>query len=338
MITVIDSPCGFGKTQYMINMINENPTKNYVYITPFLNEVERIKDNTKFLHDKITRFVEPVYTKKKKKYDCLIDYIYDSKDIVSTHSLFSRCNKEIVDTIKQNKYTLILDEVMSVVKVLDISYRDIKLILDKLTRHPLMQDLTLETEIDYSIDFMRIVGVPNMFIDKCTSVKIVSYRGVLPDDYYIMNSVRDLNNFNIYRDTVDSFHTSENKSNYNHLTYKIQGNLIYTSTENNDIEISYKAIPTDEFGYPLIPDNSDFTRALELYIKKQVFTILFDLNKINANILTNAQQDYAWAVGDCKSEFNRLSLDKMESLSNSWRTLLIRTHQPSVSFKTNGDR
>ena len=217
-------------------------------------------------------------------------------------------------------------------------YTSIKLILDKLTRHPLMQDLTLETVIDYSIDFMRIVGVPNMFIDKCTSVKIVSYRGVLPDDYYIMNSVRDLNNFNIYRDTVDSFHTSENKSNYNHLTYKIQGNLIYTSTENNDIEISYKAIPTDEFGYPLIPDNSDFTRALELYIKKQVFTILFDLNKINANILTNVQQDYAWAVGDCKSEFNRLSLDKMESLSNSWRTLLIRTHQPSVSFKTNGDR
>ena len=131
MITVIDSPCGFGKTQYMINMINENPTKNYIYITPYLNEVGRIKNNTKFLQDKITRFVEPVYTKKKKKYDCLIDYIYDSKDIVSTHSLFSRCSKEIVDTIKQNKYTLILDEVMSVVKVLDISYRDIKLILDK---------------------------------------------------------------------------------------------------------------------------------------------------------------------------------------------------------------
>lgn len=131
MITVIDSPCGFGKTQYMINMINENPTKNYVYITPYLNEVERIKNNTKFLQDKITRFVEPVYTKKKKKYDCLVDYIYDSKDIVSTHALFSRCTREIVDIIKQNKYTLILDEVMSVVKVLDISYRDIKVILDK---------------------------------------------------------------------------------------------------------------------------------------------------------------------------------------------------------------
>ena len=35
MITVIDSPCGHGKTTYAINLINESPTKNFVYITPF---------------------------------------------------------------------------------------------------------------------------------------------------------------------------------------------------------------------------------------------------------------------------------------------------------------
>lgn len=26
MITVIDSPCGYGKTSFAINMINDNPT------------------------------------------------------------------------------------------------------------------------------------------------------------------------------------------------------------------------------------------------------------------------------------------------------------------------
>jgi hypothetical protein len=52
------------------------------------------------------------------------------------------------------------------------------------------------------------------------------------------------------------------------LTYKIQGNFIYTSFEEGEIEVSYQAIATDEQGFPLIPDNSSFTRALELYIKK----------------------------------------------------------------------
>ena len=129
MITVIDSPCGRGKTQSMITMINENPTKNYIYITPFLDEVERIKEHTKFAYDKLPRFVSPSYKNHKKKYDSLIEYIYDAKDIVSTHSLFSRCTKDLISIIKQNKYTLILDEVMDVVRVLDISKEDIGMLI-----------------------------------------------------------------------------------------------------------------------------------------------------------------------------------------------------------------
>ena len=48
MVTIIDSPCGRGKTTYAINYINERPTDNFVYITPFLKEVERVIEQTKF--------------------------------------------------------------------------------------------------------------------------------------------------------------------------------------------------------------------------------------------------------------------------------------------------
>ena len=46
MITVIDSPCGYGKTTYAIDMINSNQTGNYIYITPFLSEVNRVVKET----------------------------------------------------------------------------------------------------------------------------------------------------------------------------------------------------------------------------------------------------------------------------------------------------
>jgi hypothetical protein len=39
----------------------------------------------------------------------------------------------------------------------------IKVIIDRLLRHPLLQDLTFEAAIDYTVDFMRLVGVPKMF-------------------------------------------------------------------------------------------------------------------------------------------------------------------------------
>lgn len=220
-------------------------------------------------------------------------------------------------------------------------YSSIKLILDKILRHPLMQDITLETAVDYCIDFMRIVGTPSIFEEKTEIIRVKEYRAILPCDYYQVIQIREVGGA-AFRYSTDSFHMSECKHDYkrgvNDLTYKIQGNIIYTSIEDGDIEISYEAIATDEDGYPLIPDNSSFTRALELYIKKKQFTVLFDLGEISPAVLQNVQQEYAWAVGDCESEFNRLSIDKAESFFNSWRTLIIRDGEHRTGFKNNGSK
>lgn len=220
-------------------------------------------------------------------------------------------------------------------------YTNIRLILDKLLRHPLMQDLTFETAVDYTVDFMRIVGVPNMFVEKTELIRVENYRAKLPCDYYQMIQVRKVKG-SAFRYSSDSFHMGTHRDKCDRgfidLTYKIQGNLIYTSIKEGEIEISYEAIAVDSEGYPLIPDNSSFTRALGLYIKKQWFTILFDLGKINPSVLQNIQQEYAWAVGDCQTEFNRLSIDKAESFYNSWRTLLLRDSEHSTGFKNDGTK
>ena len=207
-------------------------------------------------------------------------------------------------------------------------YLSIKKILDSCLRHPLMQDLSLETAVDYTIDFMRIVGMPRMFTEKVVRITIDKYRALLPCDYYQTIQIRIPGGPALVYST-DSFHMS-NKGNSS--TYKIQGNIIYTSIESGELELAYLAISTDADGYPLLPDNSSFTRALELYIKKQWFTILFDLGKITSAVLQNTQQEYAWAVGDCQSEFNRMSIDQMEAFSNSWRTMILRDHQHSSGF------
>lgn len=218
--------------------------------------------------------------------------------------------------------------------------QSIKVILDKIMRHPLMQDVSIETVVDYSIDFMRIVGVPAMFENKVEKVEVVNYRAPLPCDYYQVNQIRildsNLNYLGTFRYTTDSFHMSNVKPDFSDYTYKIQGNIIHTSIPNGMIEISYQAISTDGDSYPLIPDNSSFTRALESYIKKQHFTILFDLGKINIQVLNQALQDYSWAVGDAQSEFNRMSLDKAESFYNSWRTLIIRPSEHRSGFLHDG--
>lgn len=218
--------------------------------------------------------------------------------------------------------------------------QSIKVILDKIMRHPLLQDLSIETVVDYSIDFMRIVGTPQMFENKVEKIIVENYRAPLPCDYYQTIQLRLLDNsmnyLGSFRYTTDSFHMSNIKPDYSDYTYKIQGNIIHTSIPNGVVELSYQAINTDGDGYPLIPDNSVFTRALEAYIKKQHFTILFDLGKVNNQVLQQALQDYSWAVGSAESEFNRMSLDKAESFYNSWKTLIIRPSEHRSGFLHDG--
>lgn len=229
---------------------------------------------------------------------------------------------------------------------------NIRRVADRLMRHPLLRDVPFETILDYTVDFLQIVGVPSLFEEKTALLHVENYRCMLPCDYVSMIQVRTAKKVDgiepnhrshiSYRYSTDSFHMSKEKPDVGKygtdLIYKIQGCVIYTSTKDTDIEIAYNAIATDDEGYPLLPDNPSFLRALEAYVKKQQFTILFDLGKLQPAILQNAQQEYAWAVGDCETEFNRLTLDKAESLFNSWRTLLIRDSEHRHGFVNNGAR
>lgn len=124
-VKIVDSICGSGKTSAIINMINEDKSNNkYIYITPYLSEVDRIK---KSCSNK--RFFEPKITGKgENKSFNFNKLILNGKNIVSTHALFQKCNQDTISLIKSNDYILILDEVFNVVEQLNISKDDIEML------------------------------------------------------------------------------------------------------------------------------------------------------------------------------------------------------------------
>lgn len=201
-------------------------------------------------------------------------------------------------------------------------YISIKQILDDLLAHPLLRDLSLERAVDHAIHFIRIVGMPKMFLEKVTKVTLKEYRAQLPDDYYNIIQVREANSNITLQHTIDSHHMGDDKNSLA-PSYRIQGNIIYSSLRDKELEVSYKALPIDEEGFPMLPDNSSFVKALELYIKKQYFTVLFDMGKITGQVLNNTQQEYAWYVGQCQSDLVRPTWDEMKSITNTWTNIII---------------
>ena len=184
----------------------------------------------------------------------------------------------------------------------EYNYINIREILSRVMRHPLLTDLNLETAIQYTIDFFAIMGLPNVYIDKADTICIDNYRGKLPCDCIAINQVRKKDNGVPLRAMTDSFNGTHTEDK-GELSFKTQGSVIFTSFKTGDIELSYKAILTDDDGLPLLPDNPIFLKTLELYIKKEWFTILFDMGKISPAVLQNTQQEYAFKAGQCNNEF-----------------------------------
>lgn len=126
-INIVDSPMGYGKTSWAINKINSDKKQNFIYITPFLSEIERVKNNCKE-----RKFTEPKVGKARNKLASLKQLILKDKNIASTHALFSMCDQELITLLKSHNYTLILDEVMEVVKPADnIKKDDITVLFDQ---------------------------------------------------------------------------------------------------------------------------------------------------------------------------------------------------------------
>lgn len=215
----------------------------------------------------------------------------------------------------------------------------LKQVINRVRRHPKLTDIPLETIIDYTVDFIKIVGLPTVFDDKTAVLHIDHFRAPLPTDFIEMNQVRTLGpNPVYYRYTTDSFHMSPNKADAMPFTYKLQGHFIYVNQPFTTLEISYQSIGVDECGLPLIPDNAKFIRALENYIKVQHFTVLFEDGKLDPRILNHAEQEYCWAVGACESEFHSISMDKAESILNMAKSLLIRDMEHQRGYSTAGNK
>jgi len=129
-ITVIDAIMGAGKTNYAIRYMSEAPdTERFIYITPFLSEVERIISNVK-----TRQFVQPTNANSEgRKLRSLKELIEDGRDIAATHSLFRSVDDEVIELLNGAGYTLILDEVMDVIEEVKIKRDDIRVLIESNT-------------------------------------------------------------------------------------------------------------------------------------------------------------------------------------------------------------
>lgn len=123
-ITVVDARMGRGKSSAAIRYMNRyKGAKRFLYITPYLNEVDRICEQCDFDQS------DSDYMSKSAE---LKTHIRHGKNVAATHSLFYLMDEEALELVRANHYSLIIDESIQVIERLNVTDKDFALIISQL--------------------------------------------------------------------------------------------------------------------------------------------------------------------------------------------------------------
>jgi len=123
-ITVVDARMGRGKSSAAIRYMNRyKGTKKFLYITPYLNEVDRICEQCDF-----DQSDSDTMSKSRE----LKMHMRQGKNIAATHSLFYLMDDEALELVRANHYSLIIDESIQVIERLNVTAKDFSLIITQL--------------------------------------------------------------------------------------------------------------------------------------------------------------------------------------------------------------
>lgn len=162
---VCDMIMGAGKTESAITLMNQDGESRYVFITPYLDEVERIKKSC------INRGFKDPQSKGKGKLEDLHRLLAKRENIASTHALFETYNDDTISLIASGGYKLILDEVFQAVQTIKISPKDLKMLRQEM----------IEVDSDYRVRWVKddYEGRFEDLRDMCMTGNVILYNDCL---------------------------------------------------------------------------------------------------------------------------------------------------------------
>jgi hypothetical protein len=283
-VKVVDSIMGTGKTSWAIEYMNANPDKAFIYCTPFLSEVQRIKDSCK------QPFYEPVFKDGGRKIDDFNDLIMEGKNIVLTHSTFSNATDETITYLEQGRYTLILDEVLEILTDFNSACNDN---INRADMSLLMNEGFIKVD-----DYGKVSWVKQSYdSSKYTNVERVAKRGEL---FYLDGAML------VWQFPPQIFRTF---SEVYLLTYLFDGSFLKPYFEYHDIHYVLQSVDKDDDGkYKLVKYRRE--RGSQY---KRLITIL-DNKKMNN--YTHSQLSKSWYVRDKKEDLEQLKKNLVNYFQN----------------------
>lgn len=213
------------------------------------------------------------------------------------------------------------------------------------------RDTGFEIDIDW-IDVAEWIGsvidlinAPMQYIERITDdvdkpyIEIVNGRGELPCDLIRIIQTQTCEGAPV-RYSTDSFHYASHVEGCRDLTcsgdltYKLNNNYIFTNFKEGKIRMAYLAFPTDERGYPMVPDDEVFKQAATAYVAERIGFRLLMRSKIQAGAYQLLKQERDWYVARATTKPLIPNRDKIESIKNQFRRIVSFENEHPGGYKS----
>ncbi len=256
--------------------------------------------------------------------------------------------------------------------MLNGKYISIKRIIEEIYGdNQLDYTISYEDIIRWTAQVLSIMNIPDIYVAKVTGhisnphLDITNYKAELPCDLFKLRQisvdgypcVRASNTFSQLMDGdccgvnllgtvdgdnfIDQFGNTFNTSlgfpeGTGSVGYDINNNFITLSVKTGKVCLAYWAFPTDEDGFPMIPDNQSFIEAVKMYCRVKIDYQEWRKDPSNSGLKAlyeDSKQEYAWYVGQASNAAKIPDLDKMEGIKNQMLRLKPRVNEHDSFYK-----
>jgi len=198
----------------------------------------------------------------------------------------------------------------------------------------IVEDVTEDDVITDTIELLGIVGVPKLFENKVETLKVEKYRALLPCDFVDLLAIKSCGG--TLNASTDDFNIEDSHTLV--PTYRIDGDIIKFSQEKGYIQLAYKAIKTDEEGYPMIVNDQSFIRALVSYIiYKRVYNHYINGRLPNENIMERVERNYEFNIAQATAKLTLPSVDEFDNIARMMNSFIFRRSARKRGYKNLGD-
>lgn len=213
----------------------------------------------------------------------------------------------------------------------------LKYVISKLYRDlNINEELPINSIIEWAAEALNYIGAYGQYISKTTALIVANHKVELPCDFYRLETI-SYNNISLrWADNQlpgnIMCETCKLPDCFDCETFYIQDNTLYTSIENttdqpttnssNTLCITYTSVPIDEEGFPLIPDDVYYMKAITTYITYMMDWQEWRKGRLTDKVFQYSEKEWLFYVNSARGSANMPSLAQLERLKNVWQRLV----------------